>query len=96
LHANAGAVTLGFDDAGERAMTWGLAVQLLLFEPLNVFVEAASGRPETSEWDGVVHGGLKCELSDSFHLDATFGAGAWGDDPVDRFATVGFRWATEL
>ena len=47
------------------------------------------------EQDGVLHGGLKYELSEQLHVDATIGAGIWGKEKVPLFATLGFRGVTE-
>jgi hypothetical protein len=96
-HVNAGAVGGGLGD-GERfdAITWGIAVDLELVSNWRAFAELVSGDPATSELDGALHTGFKYELSESFHLDATAGAGVWGDQPVPPFATAGMRWSSEL
>jgi hypothetical protein len=94
FHANLGAVRTGFDGGGSTAPTWGGALVFEVSGPLTSFVEVVSGDPETAEHDGAVHTGVKLELGESAHLDATFGAGIWGAEPLPPFGTLGVRVAT--
>jgi hypothetical protein len=96
LHVNVGSVVLDVEEDPTVAVTWGVDVDVAVVGPLHVFTELVSGLPETSEPDAVLHAGMKCELSDDFHVDGTFGTRAWGEESLPTFGTLGVRWSTEL
>jgi hypothetical protein len=94
LHVNLGVARVDLAD-GPTAPIWGGAAMVRVVGPLSAMAEVVSGDPATTEMDGELHGGVKLELSDTVHLDATLGAGIWGSVLVPPFATLGFRLATE-
>jgi len=96
IHANVGAAHSGFEDARDTALIWAIGSQLRVIGGLYCFGELFSGDPDTDDADGAAHAGAKYAFSDSFHIDATFGTGVWGDAKLPPFATAGIRWQTSF
>lgn len=93
LHANVGITVVNAEHGGATltTATWGVGMQLRTFAGLHLVAELVSGDPYEPTSGGAGQTGFRYIVSDRVQLDATVGAGLWGDSPLPVWGTAGIR-----
>lgn len=96
VHANLGMgmVDGTHGEASQISYTWGVGAQLRLVAGLHLVAEVVSGDPYEPGAGGIGQAGLRYILNGRVQLDATFGGGLWGEEPMPMWGTAGVRFVS--
>ena len=97
LHVNLGATnTHNPDGKMSQEVTWGIGIQYHLFrDVIYGITEVVSGDPYGVSAGATYQVGLRFFISKQMQLDASYGAGIWGDPRPGWFLGFGFRFFTD-
>lgn len=92
IHANTGLNYLYKDNANQFVPIWGLGTQIKTLGGMHVVLEYFSGDPYVPGTGAAYQAGIRHFFSDDLQIDATFGEGLKGQNPMPFWFSVGTRW----
>ncbi|WP_394829171.1 hypothetical protein [Pendulispora albinea] len=95
LHQNVGFFTTTQAEGRHVSGTWGIGTQIRMVGGLHVVGEVFSGDPYADAPGGAFQTGVRHFVSSSVQVDATVGAGIFGESLLPAWGSIGFRIASD-